>query len=61
MNKEAQKLYNLLLSSGELLELFPKATENWEQDKQFFIEYYNQNLKILEEFENNEEEIENND
>ena len=61
MNKEAQNHYNLLLDTGELLELFPKATQNWEEDKQFFIEYYNQNLKILEEFENNDEENEIND
>lgn len=61
MNKEAQKLYNLLLDTEELLELFPKATKNWEEDKEFFIQYYNQNLKMLEEFENNDEENENND
>jgi hypothetical protein len=61
MNKEAQKLYNLLLDTGELLELFPKATINWEEDKNFFIQYYNQNLKMLEEFEKNYEEVDNND
>ena len=61
MNKEAQNHYNLLLDTGELLELFPKATKNWEEDKIFFIEYYNQNLKILEDFENNDEENESND
>lgn len=32
-----RKLYDVLLNSGELYEVFPQATADWEKDKKQFI------------------------
>lgn len=32
-----KKLYDMLLNNGELYEVFPQATADWEKDKKQFI------------------------
>lgn len=51
MSKEAQNHYNLLKDSGELFELFDDATGEWEQDKKGFIKHYEENIKLVLEWE----------
>lgn len=43
--------YDQLLESGDLKMLFPKASEIWEKDKKQFTQIYEDNQKILKEFE----------
>lgn len=47
--KQIRKSYNQMLSSGELLEMFPMLEGSWKEDKESFIEMYNMNNDILSE------------
>lgn len=50
-NEKAQTQYNLFRDSGDLKELFPKLTGNWEKDEKRFTRLWEDNNKILEEVE----------
>lgn len=52
----AQKQYNDMLESGDLLEIYPGLVGNWQDDKDTFIEYYELNLKAINEIDVNFEE-----
>lgn len=40
----AKKQYNTLLESGDLFELYPGLTGEWEKDKKIFVDYYELNM-----------------
>lgn len=44
---EAKAIYELLRDNGELVKMFPLATEDWLQDKRRFVVAYNKNLELL--------------
>lgn len=44
---KASKEYNLLLESGELLELYPELSGVWEKDKKRFIYMWEQNQELF--------------
>jgi hypothetical protein len=57
---EIKKLYDSLLDSGELFEMFPEAKGEWTKDKKFFTTYYEDNQKIInDDFLNIDDEEEN--
>ena len=45
---DAQTEYNILLRGGDLLEMFPKLSGQWERDKKVFTKIYEDNQKILD-------------
>lgn len=45
--REAKAIYESLLENGELHIMFPKATGEWETDKEKFIEAYNKNMEAI--------------
>lgn len=51
MTKEAQNHYQLLKDRGELNEIFPKATGDWEKDKKSFNRLYEENIKFVLDYE----------
>ena len=46
-----QEYYQSLKDSGDLDEVFPKNKGSWEADKVLFTQYYNENIKFIEDFE----------
>ena len=40
---EARKEYEVLLRGGDLLEMFPKLSGQWERDKKIFTKIYEEN------------------
>lgn len=52
----AQKQYNDLLKSGDLKEIYPGLSGDWEEDKDTFIYYYEMNLKAINEIDVDYEE-----
>lgn len=58
---EAKKHYEILKESDELGELFITTTGDWETDKIEFTRYYNENIKILTEYEDDLKEWEEDD
>lgn len=48
MEKEAQLHYNTFLESGDLEALFPKAKGEWEKDKKWYMSYYKDQRRIME-------------
>jgi len=48
MAKEIKKFYHVQLTSGDLLELYPKMTGEWEKDKDDYIREYMETQEILE-------------
>lgn len=48
---QVKKEYDLLLESGDLEMLFPKASGVWETDKKQFTLIYEENQKFLNNFE----------
>ena len=60
---EYKKLYDQLLKSGDLLDVFPSASGDWNQDKKLFIElqdeldYLTDTPLILEDEEEQDEDI----
>lgn len=51
MNESREKSqYNLLLETGELFELFPKFTGNWDEDKQSFHKLFLETDKMVSEY-----------
>lgn len=46
---EAQKEYNALFESGELLMMFPNLKGDWDKDKKSFTRYYEDNQRLLNE------------
>jgi len=47
--KGCKEMYDSMLKSGDLLELFPEMTGDWETDKSFCKDHY-KSIKELEEF-----------
>lgn len=47
MKKEVKDIYNMLKDSGELLEMFPGLTGEWEKDKIVFTRMYNRNKYLI--------------
>lgn len=47
----AQKQYSQLLESGELFEFYPKMKGEWDKDKKVFTQEYEQNMKIIMDFD----------
>ena len=43
----AEKEYTVLLASGDLKEIFPRAKGEWEKDKKWFISQYEEQQRIL--------------
>jgi hypothetical protein len=37
---DARRQYNILLKSGDLLELYPELTGKWSKDKEVFTELF---------------------
>ena len=53
-------LYDSLLESKDLFEMFPDAKGEWSKDKKFFTTYYEDNQKIINDnFLNIDDEEEN--
>lgn len=48
---QVKQEYDLLLESGDLKVLFPRASEIWEKDKKQFTQIYEANQKLLNDFE----------
>lgn len=46
---QAKKQYDAMLKSGELLELFPMLTGDWQEDKEVFLDMFYLNDDILSE------------
>lgn len=46
--KEAKLIYETMLASGELLELFPDLTGDWSKDKKHFMSQYDLNEDFLQ-------------
>jgi Leucine-rich repeat (LRR) protein len=46
-----KKLYDSLIQSEELLEIFPQLKGNWEKDKEKFIKIQNQMENLTMDFE----------
>lgn len=49
--QQIKKEYDLLLESGDLEMLFPRASGIWETDKKQFVLIYEENQKLLNNFE----------
>ena len=47
METEAKIQYDLFLESGDLEDLFPSMTGEWEQDKKSFIKKWEIHKKII--------------
>lgn len=45
--KKAKVQYDYLIESGDLLEMFPDYTGNWNKDKKDFLKHYESNMKDL--------------
>lgn len=43
----AKKEYNILLESGDLLDIFPELSGEWNSDKVIFEKVYSDYIKIL--------------
>ena len=44
---EIEKEYSLLLNSGELTQMFPTFSGEWDKDKKIFTKYFEENQKIF--------------
>lgn len=55
---EAKEHYKLLKENNELEELLITTTGEWEEDKQIFTKYYNENVKFIMDFEKDMDEWE---
>lgn len=51
-----KSLYDSMLSSGDLLELFPNFSGIWEKDMAEFVEEYDENNLLIETLETEEQE-----
>lgn len=51
MTQEAKNHYQTLKDNGELNDIFPRATGNWEEDKGRFIRLYDENIKFVLDYE----------
>ena len=51
MSNEAREHYYNLKESGELKEFFPRATGDWDNDKSQFLKFYEENIKLIKDFE----------
>lgn len=47
MEAKAKKLYNELLNSGELLDMFPQFEGDWIEDREEFNQMYELNKDIF--------------
>lgn len=45
--EEAKAQYNYLKDTGDLYELVPYMTGEWNKDKKLFLEYYKENEDLL--------------
>lgn len=45
--KEAKSLYYAMLDSGDLLDLYPNLTGDWEKDERQFLRDYELNNRIM--------------
>lgn len=43
----AERQYNMLLANGDLLDLYPGLTGEWNKDKKVFAELYEMNRKAI--------------
>lgn len=46
-----QEYYQSLKDNGDLDDVFPKNKGSWEEDKFRFTQYYNENIKFVDDFE----------
>ncbi len=53
MKSKVLSYYLVLKSSGELSQLFPDLKQEWEEDEIYFTQYYNENIKFIDDFEIN--------
>lgn len=53
--REIKSMYETLLSSGDLFDLYPDMHGNWDEDKKEFTKQFNFNQKLLEEEEEGED------
>lgn len=51
MSKSAKESYLLLQKTNELTQVFPKATGDWETDREKFIIACNETIKFIHDFE----------
>lgn len=49
---EAKQYYEAIKDKGELNDILPNASGEWEIDKSRFIKHYNENIKLVNDFEN---------
>lgn len=47
----ALKQYNLLLNTGDLLEMYPQLVGKWKEDKDTFTDLYEENLQAIREID----------
>lgn len=52
MSQQAKEHYEAIKERGELTDILPSATGDWEKDKSDYIPHYNENVKLVADFEN---------
>lgn len=49
MGEPIKTYYESLLESGDLIEMYPDMTGEWDKDKDFFTTQFNDTVKLLNE------------
>lgn len=44
---KAKAEYDALLNSGDLIDLYPGLTANWQKDKKIFTRMWEQNMEVI--------------
>lgn len=48
---KVKKEYDVLLDSGELLEMYPELSGSWKKDKNKFTKIWEQNIKAIKDID----------
>jgi len=48
---KVKREYNVLLESGELLEMYPDLSGSWTKDKKEFTKFWEENVRAIKDIE----------